>query len=205
MLVWGLLMRLCAMTFFSRSKHSRRGRANRDTVYFDKDGREEKTVKLSHLNGTPLYMVWKRMLIVTLSARMRGQTKQTTHSLPGRSHHTHSGDKYCNWHPIIWMFLCVCERLCRILPVRKAATSETAVLETIGTLSERSSPIWEEEEEVVVVDTGGTTPWTAWIRWVPDPTASHLTPLLKAAARVGDIISFPSTSWWQISSFFLSS
>lgn len=37
--------------------------------------------------------------------------------------------------------VCVCERLCRNLPVRKAATSETAVLETVGTLSERSSPI----------------------------------------------------------------
>lgn len=37
------------------------------------------------------------------------------HTLPGRSltHHTDSGDKYCNWHPIIWLcvFMCVWKAL----------------------------------------------------------------------------------------------
>lgn len=106
-------------------------------------------------------------------------------------HHTHSGAKYCNWHPTIWLchYLCVYERLCRNRPVRKAATSETAVLEIAGTQSERSSIKWEEEEEG---DTGETTPWTVWTLWAPDPTAFHLTPLLKAVARVGDVTSFAS-------------
>ena len=86
------------------------------------------------------------------------------------------------------MCLCACERLCRSRPVRRAATSETVVLEIAGTPSERSSTNWEKEEETAAAaaaaDTGETTPWTVWTLWDPDLTASPPTPPLKAAARV---------------------
>lgn len=138
---------------------------------------------------------YRRYRSVCLQSQQEWEARQRRlHTLPGRSftHHTHSGAKYCNWHPIIWLRVCLCvcvhERLCRNRPVRKAATSETAVLEIAGTRNERSSFNWEEEEAEEEADTGETTPWTAWTLWAPDPRASHLTPLLKAAARVGNVI-----------------